>query len=142
MRKGSALIEVLIAVSVAVVGLLALVSIGTKSVNNSGFASRQAQATAFSSQAIEKVRAAKQSMGWSVFKQTYGNGIRCGSNLSVGGCCDIGNASEFNSCVTLTFSGAVGNEIVTVVSLVSWSEAGRDTSSRPTARQETVISRY
>lgn len=143
-KSGSVLIEVLVAVSVAIVGLLALVTIGTKSVNNSGFATRQSQATGFASQALENVRARKQSLGWDVFKTNYGSSPRCGTTLA-SGCCTVGNAGEFNSCVTLQFVPASGtaSEYVRVISEVTWSEIGRESgATSPRARQETVISRY
>ncbi len=126
MRNGSTLVEVVIAVGVAIVGLVALTQIGTKSINNTGFSTRQAQATAYASQALENVRKIKEKNGWTAIPLSQP-------------CEEIGENLEFRRCVTYSFVNTPGKPAyVTVNVVVSWSEGGRVES----AKLQTVLSRY
>ncbi len=133
MRKGQTIIEVMTAVGIAIVGLLALVQVGTKSVNNAGYSSRQSQATSLASRGLENVRLKKEELGWLKFKSTYNVGPVCGENLNAG-CCSSG---EFTSCVTFNYVPTNGIDQMTVLSEVSWQDSGRTAK----VKQETVIVR-
>ena len=71
MKSGQALIEILIAVGVSVVALLAIVQMSTQAVSNSGFATRRSAATAVASKVLEWIRGKKTELGWDGFKAAY-----------------------------------------------------------------------
>lgn len=138
-QRGSTLIEVMAAVGIAIVGLMALVQLGTKSINNSGFSARQSQATVYASQALETVRLRKEQLGWTRFRSSYGGGNYCGTDLSSGSC---GVGTEFTSTVTLVYGSVSGVETLTATAVVSWREGNETASGRAaTVRQETTFTK-
>ncbi len=65
--KGQSLIEVLIALSVVVLVLLALIAVTTVSVRNSTFAKNQSLATKHAQETIEKIRKYRDQNNWATF---------------------------------------------------------------------------
>src|SRR3990170_3905315 len=141
---GQAIVEVMLAMALAVTVLVGLVHVATRSVSGSGLARRQAQATGLANQALELARSEKDRLGWEVFESTY-NGTKCfdGTAITNGSSCEI-SGTEFTSEMTFTYQNvtpvpagtAVGQ--LSVVSVIRWSEGGRTAK----ATQTQVVSRY
>lgn len=140
---GQVLVEMLIALGMAVLGLLSLVVVANKSIANSGYAKRQAQANGYSTQIMEYVRNQKDTLGWTLFQTTYGAGSYCynGTTLSGGSNCAIAG-SEFRNTVTISYSRInpppQGVDQMAVEVQVSWTDSGVPQYSR----QNTQFTRY
>jgi type II secretory pathway pseudopilin PulG len=66
-QKGQTLLEVLTALGVAVVVIVALSILAVSALRNAQHAKAQAEATKFVNEAIEEVRAVRDQRGWSTF---------------------------------------------------------------------------
>lgn len=141
-KKGQILVEMMIALGMAVVGLLSLVIVANKSIANSGFAKRQMQANGYTTQIIEYVRNQKELLGWEAFQANY-SGNRCfnGTNIAASPSCSI-SGTEFTSSVRINFDRitppATGIDRMRVEAEVNWEEGGRTQHSR----QNTQFTRY
>lgn len=146
MRKGQLLIEVMIAVSVAVVAIVGIVQVANRSVNNSGAARRQSEATTYGTEAIEWIVAQKDIGGWGSLV-SHANNTYCfnvsppDSNWPGTGSCSsgqlIGSPAQYLRQVVLTLIGP-DNKEVRIDATVSWNEGGRTVSSR----QSRTVGRY
>lgn len=124
MKKGQALIEILMAVAIAAVVLVALAGMGTKSTSNSGFSSRQTQATSYAQQIMNYFKTARQD-GWNTISSTYTAGTYCynGTTIASGSWCSIPNTEYTNSiAVTRSTVGANTPEPIGVTVKVRWYE--------------------
>jgi len=119
MKKGQVLIEVIMAFAIAVVALLGLIQLSTKSVSSSGTAKRESQATAYAQQAMEELRAGKAN--WDEF---------C-SDTSVSVSLDIFTITTAKNCDN-------SKKFVSVTVAVTWDENNKT----KTITQQTQISRY
>ena len=123
MHKGQMLIELMIALSVVMMTLVALVQISTKSLSNAGFSQKQAVAESFVSREMEMIRSTKNK-SWDTFYANTTNE----TNVAIAG-------TEFTKTITYTKPDA---NTVTVTVTVSWTEKDKPFSSR----QNTVFSKY
>ena len=144
MRRGQIILEILVAVGVATVAILALVQVATRSVANSGFAKRQSVATAYAAEGMEWVKGRRELEPWAEMQARSGqyclNSFPGGlGGLVVGNC---GGAvilgTEYTRTVTFTQSVVSGTEQDAVVVVVQWTEGGRVVN----ARQETFFLQY
>ena len=137
-RSGQVLIELLIALGVAVMAIVALVQVTTKSLSNAGFSKRQSGATVYAVAAAEWLRSQRLSLGWDAFSSKAGQ-TYCLNDLNwnlLGSCgtAQIGTTG-FSREATLT---AVSSKQVEAAVIVKWREGTRDVSSKHT----TVFGRY
>lgn len=137
-RSGQILVELLLALAVATVTIVALAGVTTRSVSNAGFARSQSQASSLASEAIEWIRGYRDQNGWSNFN--FLNGDYCLQDL---GWDTLGPPT----CPPITVSGtdfvrqaileAHGSSTDVAVT-VTWSQRGKTYS----ARQTTVLSSF
>ena len=73
MRNGQALVEVIISFALMLVALVGLVTVATKSTSNSGLSQREAQATAYASQAMAWVKSQRSTLSWTEFSAKRGS---------------------------------------------------------------------
>ncbi len=137
LRRGQMLVEVVIAISVAVLAILGLVSVTTKSVNNSAAAKRQVEATTFGTEVMQWIVAQRDISGWNAVaaKATVSGQQYCFPTSLVnktmndwptpGPCVgyQLGSPPGFNRDVTLTLT--VPAQEVQVDVVVSWIEGSR-----------------
>ena len=138
MKLGQVLIELLIALGVAVMAIVALVQITTKSLSNAGFSKRQSGATVIAAAATEWLRGQRASLGWDVFAARAGQTYCLNDlNWNLPGSCGTAQigTSGFSREVTLI---TVSSKQVEAAVIVKWREGTRDVSSKHT----TVFGRY
>lgn len=151
MRKGQLLVEVLIAISVAMVALVGLIQVSNKSINNAGFARRQAEATTYGSELMEWIVTQKNISGWEGFV-THSSGASgtpyCFTASPPTAWPGIGSCTSSNVVVVASPATTTQyvrqanlitgvNEILVSVT-VTWTEGGRTVSSK----QDRTIGRY
>ena len=68
-RKGQMLVEVVVAFSISMIAMVALLQLTSRSSTNSGLSSRSAQATAYADEAINWVRQQRDNLNWGEFFQ-------------------------------------------------------------------------
>lgn len=137
-RLGQVLVEMLIALGVAVMAIVALVQITTKSLSNAGFSQNQSGATAYAVTANEWLRGQRSSLGWDVFSSKAGQ-TYCLNNLNWNlpgpcGTAQIGT-SGFSREASLI---RVSDKQVSAAVIVKWRESTKTFSSK----QTTVFGRY
>ena len=138
MKLGQVLIELLIALGVAVMAIVALVQITTKSLSNAGFSKGQSGATVIAAAATEWLRGQRASLGWDVFAARAGQTYCLNDlNWNLPGSCGTAQigTSGFSREVTLI---TVSSKQVEAAVIVKWREGTRDVSSKHT----TVFGRY
>ena len=123
MHKGQMLIELMIALSVVMLTLVALVQISTKSLSNAGFSQKQAQAATLANKEMEVIRNTKN-QSWDIFYSTVANI----TNSPISG-------TEYVKSIIYTKPDA---QTVTVTVTVSWTEKGKIFSSK----QNTILTKY
>ncbi len=120
--KGQSLIEVLAALAVLMLVILSLVWITTVSIRNADFSKKQAQATSYVKEAMEKIRAYRDRNSWDVFKNNCGNASVMGISSPVPFSLTI-------SCITI--GGDDNKREITVT--VSWSDSKGTHQSKSTS---------
>ena len=121
-NNGQSLIEMLAAIAVMIVVILALVAITTAAIRNASFARNQATATKYAQEGIEKVRAYRDGTDWAVFA------AGCTENMSV---LDLPSLlSPFERTIICSDT----NEIKTVTVTVSWTDSKGSHKSEITTR--------
>lgn len=135
-REGNTLIEVLIAISVCTIALVAIVSLATRSTALTGMASRQSRATNLAAAAMEEVRSEKESGGWSTFATNHPAGTYTYGTSGWGSNCVMN--TEYCRRVILAYSNVSGKDQLTVTVEVVYSESGDD----KTVTQSVVYTRY
>jgi|SRR3989344_1337147 len=146
MRVGQAVVEVLIAMGIVTVALLALIQVATRSVSNSGQSKRQSVATAYAQEGLEWIKRQRSVVAWSNFYDNGNLSPYCLNTIpaawdawSTGACGSATIAgTEYTREARLTASVVGGNQQLAAVVEVRWSEGGRTSSSR----QETYFLRY
>lgn len=135
--KGQAIVEVIIAIAVAMVAVLGLVQVATKSVANAGAAKRAAQATSYAMEGMEWVTGQKFLTSWGSFvgKSNYFciNSLPSDwESMTVSGQCGgtVITGTEFWRYVNLA---PAGNESVVTVT-VAWNEGSRVAVESQTSR--------
>ncbi len=76
-KKAQSMIEMLVAIGIAVLVIVALVQVAVTSVKNSQFAKNQNLATRLAQEAIEEVRGQRDKSGWPTFYNTYNATTKC-----------------------------------------------------------------
>jgi Tfp pilus assembly protein PilV len=138
--SGQSLIEVLTALAVVLLVLVALIRATTMSMRSGSFSKSQAQASSYAQEAIEWIRA-ERDKDWdnniAVRANDLGNKL-CLTRLEwpiVSGGCGEGDYLEANQRfkreVTLTSVGGAGNQVEVEV-VVSWQESGGEHQSKLT----------
>lgn len=130
-QSGQSLIEVLTALAVVLLVIIALIRATTIAIKSSDFSKTQALATVYTQEAMEWIRA-ERDKGWdNISDQTPVNSL-CLNELSwLGGSCDYILADRFKREVSLANVGGEGNKIEVKV-VVSWQDAGGDHQSQLT----------
>jgi Tfp pilus assembly protein PilV len=129
--SGQSLIEVLTALAVVLLVLVALIRATTISMRSGGVSKAQAQATGYAQEAIEWIRA-ERDKDWDEVSTRVGtfclNLEPLDWPLTAGDCSDFGLAGRFKREATLTSVGGAGNQVEVKV-VVSWQEAGGEHQS-------------
>lgn len=126
MKKAQALIEIVIAIGVAVLALLALSQISSKSITNTGSASRQSTATNYAQTAIDMARFIKNDGGLAAVSNVkFDTGYHCFNGTSiadaVGDYCAI-TSSEYEGRVNMQRTTINSKIELTVTAEVRWVE--------------------
>lgn len=146
MRKGQVVVELMLALAVAVGALAALVQITTKSLSNATFSRDQSTAKSLATTAMEWVRGQKALLGWQAFyaKDTNPGGatIYCLNSDPLsswpgasGACSGVMAGSIYKREVSLN---ATGNSNVMATVEVSWTAGSKTYKSI----QTTYFTRY
>jgi len=117
-ESGQSLLEMLIALAVMVLVILALVVVTTISVRNADFSRRQILATQYAQASIEEARSLRETQP----KDTF---------FSSGSCTGTDLVSTFSRTRTCTFDG---DKTMTVAVVVTWTDAKGDHQSQLTTR--------
>ena len=123
LKSGQTIVEVMVALGMATIALVALAQIASKSVANSGLAKRQTKASYLASQIVENIKLKKSLLGWTGFKTLLPSGTHCfGFSASTfdSGCTAV---EEFTNTITVSYSGTPETADITVK--VIWNEGGR-----------------
>lgn len=160
MKKAQAIIEVLIAVAVTSIALLAVSAMAKRSVSSSGFSTRQTEASNFAQQAIDWIRSRKEVDGWDTL---YAKGGACNGcwpafcfgsvpsdlNHLYSGCSSDGSyipGTNYKRRVLIendiVYPPAAGVQQVSVKAEVSWIEASGNTPRGVSVQQSAIFSRY
>lgn len=141
MKPAQILVELLLAIGVAVLTLVALIGATTRSLFNAGFAQRQSVATNYAQGAMEWIRTQKGLSWESFFARADGQGRSyCLADLAWNSSapCPALPGSEFVRTARLTVLSASPPQQVETVVTVTWQEANRPVSSK----QTTVFTQY
>jgi len=107
--KGQSLVEMVIAIGIVLIVIVALVAVTTFSIRNAIFSRNQSLATKYAQEAIEKVRAYREQNTWDNFKANCSNVI-----------------SEINLPTPFSFYSGTGciceADICDVKVIVSWTD--------------------
>ena len=122
LRSGQILVELMLALAVVAMGMIGLVQVSTRSINNADFSKNQSEATNYASAAIECARAQRSALGWQTFFAAP----------TIGTCGTL--PSNYTRDVKFTPSGSEVKIDVTV----SWESNGKTFSSK----QSTIFNQY
>lgn len=139
MKKGQAIVEVIIAFMVATIAVLGLVQVATRSVANAGAAKRAAQATAYAMEGMEWVTGQKYTVAWSDFWDKIGDWCLNDVGATVtwlslaGGTCGSGviSGTEYSRYMTLV---QVSPDEAEVTVAVKWQEGARTVIESQTSK--------
>jgi Tfp pilus assembly protein PilV len=125
-KSGMMMIEVLLALSIVVLVLVALTAAATVSIRNTTFAKNTVLANSYVQQGIEKAREARdRADNWDEFITNFSGDKGLDSDLNWNGC-GSANVGIFTRC--LNFNNSLADKSLVRVN-VSWSESGRNHSS-------------
>lgn len=120
------LVEVVLAIAVAAVVLVAMAVLSTRSLTTSNFSRSKSQADAYVQEGMEWIRNQRRSLGWTAFYADPACGPSCG---------DLGNGYTRSA----TFTKDPGPpEKVTVTVTVGWVESRKTFN----VKQTTVFNQY
>jgi len=139
-KTGQALVEIVVAIGVAVLALLAISRVSSRSIFNAGAASRQNQAFNYAHNAIDMIkeminsegRAAQTDQLFTDTKTWCFNGVTVNTTNGTS-FCTIGS-TEFEGQVTMSRAPINGKDELTVVSQVRWVEGGLNRSVKNEAK--------
>lgn len=121
-NSGQTLVEVLFAMGVVAVCLVALVIAVIAGIRNVNFAKQSALASQYTGEALEVARKERDNaLSWVEFTTDFSGDKGLDNNLAWGGCPATPNVGIFIRCVNFNNSG----DKSTVTATVSWEEAGR-----------------
>lgn len=117
-NSGQSLIEVVIAISVIAIGILAIAKVTTKSISNTTFARNKALATKYAQESMEEVRNLRDSQPATFFI----------SDTSCDDTQSLGTLVIFTLVRDCSLSG--DGKTMSVVVTVNWNDTGGDHQSR------------
>ncbi|TSC87468.1 MAG: hypothetical protein G01um101416_451 [Microgenomates group bacterium Gr01-1014_16] len=125
--------EILIAFAVAVIAIVGLAQIATKSVANAGAAKRSAQATVYAMEGLEWITGERDTTDWQTFYAR--SGAYCISGLTWASlpCGTIGT-TEYSRSVVVTPAIVNSVQQVTAAVTVTWTEGTRTASVSQTSK--------
>lgn len=119
--KGQSIFEVVFAVGIAALILIAVVSLSTQAVKNSDFSKNNALATKYAQQGIEYIRQQRDTLGWTAFVA-----FRPGSNDMARdfGILDMNSGTNaVDSLFTRTYTlNRISDEVYEVIVAVNWTD--------------------
>ncbi|MEK7499275.1 MAG: hypothetical protein AAB649_01575 [Patescibacteria group bacterium] len=133
-NKGQSLFEVIFALGIVAVILVAIASLAAKSIANSTFSRNNALATKFTQEGIEWLREQRDSLDWTMgfYPQANGSTKNFGSlNWPPGGSCNIPQNTDLCRQVILA---SAGPEEVNVTVIVTWNDGQGAHSARSTTK--------
>jgi hypothetical protein len=133
-KKGQMIIEAMIAFSVSMVALVALLQLSNRSAANSGLANRSAIATAYADEGINWVKQQRKNMTWDAFLAAAQGGghsyclMSPPFSFTLGGCNPTGN--EITGTIytrNLTMTTGIRNSKVFIGAnvTITWPEGNR-----------------
>lgn len=140
MKTGQILIEVVVAVAVAIVAVVALVGLSNRASSTAGVSKRQVEATSLATEGMEWIRETKAIGSWSSLFGLSGryclSSVASGLTAMGGGCSVVGTTEYTRTAVFYPTPGPPQQMLVAVE--VAWNEGTRVFESR----QETIFSQY
>lgn len=123
-EAGQTFIEIVVALGVAVVIVVALVSATIASMRNAQFAKLQAQATKLSQEALEKARAQRDQQGWATFKSSFA-GVKCLPSSGVWSSLGCTDTDKIDGVFlrSVTFTNVLEEEKKSITVTTSWTDA-------------------
>jgi len=122
-EAGQSLIEVMAAILVIVLVVLALVSITTVAMRNASFSRNQTLATKYAQEAIERIRAYRDEVDWVDFDETA-----CEEPDGLDDV-DLSDNTTFTRTISCTLD-AVDGDLMDVAVTVSWQSAKKTHQSQ------------
>lgn len=126
-QGGQSLLEVLVALGIVLLVILALVRAAVVSIRNADFSKKQAQATSYAQEGMENIRAFRDS-NWDGFWVVATGATYClvgaipSGNCPAPTCLTLGNV--FTRCVKIeTVDSTLGKERAKVTVTVSWTDS-------------------
>ena len=138
-RRGSTLIEVIIAIAVISIALVAIVASAVMVVRNQRYSTAQHQATAYTQESLEWLRKMRDTLGWITFfadlqadnpvaptycLDTLPATTAAFENLSSSSCATVIMGTIFTRSVQITLS-ASAPQTATALSTTSWEDGGK-----------------
>ena len=114
-QKGQSLLEIVVALSAAMLVLMALVKVTIGSLNSGNFAKNEAQATQYARQSLEEARVLKETNPTTFF--VFGDST-CPANVGIDGFTIVRDCE------------LAGDDTMTVVATASWVEGSQTHQSR------------
>lgn len=123
LSRGQTLVELLTALAIAVIVIVAIIALSTKALSNINFSRNQSDANHYANELSEWMRSERDT-SWSSFSSR--TGTRCFRTLSWGGggnCSsgDVISGTQLLRSATLTLGGAQNDEM-TISITVSWTD--------------------
>jgi len=112
LKQGQTLVEVLVAVGVTTLLLVAMVAAVTRSLSNAQFSKNKSQAAKYVEEGLEVIRSIRDnSVNWQAFSTSYPEGVyKLNSQLALTANCTqadkISVSSIFSRCVDISDDGA------------------------------------
>ncbi len=128
--SGQVMVELLLALAVSALALVAMTQVATKSLSNSGYSRNRSEANKYAVEAIEWIRAQRSSHTWSIFSALSGSKCLNQEPLTT----DI-VSQPLGNCTGATIASTIFTRYVTFSNpgqadvTVSWNEKGRTVSS-------------
>lgn len=127
--SGQVMVELLLALAVSALALVAMTQVATKSLSNSGYSRNRSDANKYAVEAIEWIRAQRSTHTWPVFSGL--SGLKCLNQEPL--TTDIVSQPAGN-CAAATISSTIFTRYVNFSNgqadvTVSWNEKGRTVSS-------------
>jgi len=132
--QGQSIVEVLFAIGVVSICLLALIVVITAAVSNTRFSKSYNLATKYANEGVEMARKERDRNNWTDFIAAYQNDVGLDDSLTWGDCGSANVDSIYERCINFFQAG----EVVTVTATVSWTDSGKDHSVVAT----TVLSKW
>jgi Tfp pilus assembly protein PilV len=115
-NKGQSLLEVIFALAIILLVVLALVQIVTGAIRSSDFAQKSSQATAYAQRAMEEIRAYRDKNTWAVFSsacisKNFGltsPEATTGFSLTVVSCVDEGSVNQKKVVLKVEWTDSTG----------------------------------